>query len=211
ILSSVSSEFSYDNPSLDGLMLDKRGIHCTQFDSDSPDDPCDEVTLCNSCASALAHSKVPQMALMNHLYCGHLPDEFSDLTWVEEMACAIYRNTAHVTRLFNSASEDQPKVLHGNTCVHEMNVVSTARVLPRTPADINGMLTVVFIGPKKEDAANSMETMFRVRKKKIGRFLRWLSIHNRLYRSLPFDESILEQFPDDGPLPGICDAMIHHK
>ena len=30
-----------------------------------------------------------------------------------------------------------------------MNVISTASVLPQTPADVNDMLSVVFIGPGK--------------------------------------------------------------
>ncbi|KAG2032288.1 hypothetical protein BDR03DRAFT_804396, partial [Suillus americanus] len=43
----------------------------------------------------------------------------------------------------------QPWVVHGSICAHEMDVVSTASVLPRTPADINGLLRIVFIGPGK--------------------------------------------------------------
>jgi len=65
------------------------------------------------------------------------------------MVCAKYRNTAHITRLFQSTDPALPNVLHGNTCAHEMNVMSTASVLPCTPADLNGSLGVVFIGPGK--------------------------------------------------------------
>ena len=42
-------------------------------------------------------------------------------------------------------------VYHGNTCAHEMNVVSTVSVVPRTIGDINSILTVVFVGQKKFD------------------------------------------------------------
>ena len=65
------------------------------------------------------------------------------------MVCARYRYTAHITRLFQSSDPALPNVLHGNTCAHEMNVVSTASVLPRTPSDINETLSVVFVGPGK--------------------------------------------------------------
>ncbi|KAG1851338.1 hypothetical protein DFJ58DRAFT_661660, partial [Suillus subalutaceus] len=43
----------------------------------------------------------------------------------------------------------QPWVAHGNICAHEMNVVSTASVLPRTPADINGLLSHCVCWPLK--------------------------------------------------------------
>ena len=49
----------------------------------------------------------------------------------------------HVTRLFQSSDPSQPKVFHGNTCAHDMNVMSTASVLLRTSADINEFLSVV--------------------------------------------------------------------
>ncbi|KAG1873153.1 hypothetical protein F4604DRAFT_776525 [Suillus subluteus] len=105
--------------------------------------------------------------LANGLFRGTLPDQFRDLTWVEEKICAIYSITAHVTRLFQSSDPSQPKVFHGNTCAHDMNVMSTVSVLPRTPADINGFLSVVFIGFDP----NRMGTLFRVRKQKIWSFL----------------------------------------
>ena len=73
---------------------------------------------------------MPKFALVNNLYQGQLPVQFMDLTWVEEMVCARYQYTAHITRLFQSNDPALPNVLHRNTCVHEMNVISTATVLP---------------------------------------------------------------------------------
>ncbi|KIO16894.1 hypothetical protein M407DRAFT_43823, partial [Tulasnella calospora MUT 4182] len=97
--------------------------------------------VCDECDSALGRDQVPRFALVNDLFRGVLPDEFSDLTWAEEMVCAIYRTTAHVTQLYSTSSKpSDPLVFHGNTCAHDMNVVSTATVLPRTPADILGQL-----------------------------------------------------------------------
>ncbi|TEB25453.1 hypothetical protein FA13DRAFT_1583938, partial [Coprinellus micaceus] len=202
VLARVSNEFVFGNPHLDGLMLDKAGIipgSCGTYD---------DVVVCHDCYSALKSAKIPRLALRNNLYRGRLPDEFEDLTWVEEMACAVYRNTAHVTRLFDSSSPDQPTVLHGNTCAHEMNVVSTANVLPRTPADIHGMLSVVFVGPGEFDPAKS-GTLFRVRKQKIWQFLVWLKAHNSLYLGLHFSNAALQLFPEDGPLPGLSEATIN--
>ncbi|KAH9841060.1 uncharacterized protein C8Q71DRAFT_820827 [Rhodofomes roseus] len=141
---------------------------------------------------------MPRYALANNLYRGHLPTEFCDLTWVEEMACAIYHITAHLTRLYGSSEPGQPKIFHGNTITHDMNVISTTTVLPRTPAYITG------------DLGNT----FRVQKAKIWHFLLWLKHHNKLYEQILLDQSNIDQFPDDGVLPGV-DAQfiqdIHQK
>ncbi|KAF6750243.1 hypothetical protein DFP72DRAFT_745567, partial [Ephemerocybe angulata] len=166
--------------------------------------------MCSDCHSSLRRGVMPQFALANNLYRGVLPSMFSDLTWIEEMACAIYRNTAHVTRLYNSSSPDQHTVLHGNTCAHEMNVISTAQVLPRTPADINGMLSVVFVGPGKFDPKKAGD-LFRVRKQKIWNFLMWLQKNNRLYTHLKFDETVMNLYPEDGTLPGVENIIIHDE
>ena len=48
-------------------------------------------------------------------------------------------------QLYESTNPQQPFIYHGNSCAHEVNVVSTASVLPRTPGDINSIFTVVSI------------------------------------------------------------------
>ena len=77
------------------------------------------------------------------------------------MACAIYCNTAHISRIYQSSDPSEPCVFHGNTCAHDMNVVSTATVLPRTPDDVNDMLSIVFIGPGKYKP-DCLKNMFHV-------------------------------------------------
>ncbi|KAG1813770.1 hypothetical protein DFJ58DRAFT_607813, partial [Suillus subalutaceus] len=150
---------------------------------------------------------VPQLALANQLYHGSLPDHFSDLMWVEEKVCALYLITAHVTCLFQSTDPTQPRVFHGNTCTHEMNTVSMASVLPRTPSDMNGFLSVIFIGPEQFDPM-CLRVFFRVRKDKIWSFLVWLRHNNALYASILLDASIMNLYPVDGPLPGLSDHII---
>ncbi|KAG1894372.1 uncharacterized protein F5891DRAFT_1130989 [Suillus fuscotomentosus] len=143
------------------------------------------LNICSSCQAALRkHDKVPH------------------LTWIEEKVCAVYCLTAHVTRLFQSSDPAQPKAYHGNMCAHEMNVVSTASVLPRTPADINGLLSVVFVGPGKFNP-NVLGTVFRVRRSKIWGFLVWLKHHNRLYSTIRLDSTIALMYPEDDLLPGL--------
>ena len=123
------------------------------------------------------------------------------------MVCSIYRNTVHITCLYGSLDPSQPTILHRNTCAHEMNVVSTALVLLHTPADINGMLSVVFVGAGRLDA-KSLQKMFRLRKQNMQDFLLWLKDHNHLYANMALDLDVLNLYPDDGSLPGIENHII---
>jgi len=115
---------------------------------------------------------------------------------------AKYHNTAHITRIYQSSDLSQPKVFHGNTCAHDMNIVSTASVLPQTPADINGMLSVVFIGPGRFKP-DSLGPLFKIRKAKVWHFLLWLKEHNWLYIDMTLDPNIMALYSDDGILPGL--------
>ncbi|KAG1876927.1 hypothetical protein C8R48DRAFT_591057, partial [Suillus tomentosus] len=182
-------------------MLDKEGIS-------SPSPTSTTVNVCPDCHRSLSKSKVPRFALANNLYRGSLPAQFRDLTWVEEMVCALYRNIVHVTRLYQSSDPTQPFVFHGNTCAHETNLLSTVKVLPRTPADINGMLTVVFVGATKLDP-KSLRTLFRVRKQAVWSFLCWLTSHNRLYHHISLDTNIMDLYPEDGTVPGLADRVVY--
>ncbi|KAA1471058.1 hypothetical protein DENSPDRAFT_775768, partial [Dentipellis sp. KUC8613] len=169
-----------------------------------------EVTLCGECECALRNNRVPKHSLANDLYRGQLPEGLRDITWVEEMVCCIYRTNAYVTRLYQTSDDQDPLVLHGNTCAHHTNIVSTARVLPRTPADVNGLMSVVFVGPGKLKTS-SLRNMFYVRKEKIWNLLTWLKQHNPMYKDIVLDRDVLDLFPEDGSLPGIDGRIIYNR
>jgi Domain of unknown function (DUF6570) len=160
----------FDDFAPDGLMLSCEGVHCLP-------DGRSKVTLCGECHSALTWGKIPWFSLKNNLYRGHLPDEFKDLNWVEEMVCSCYHNTAHVTRLYGSSDPMQPSLFHGNTCAHNMNIISIADTLPRTPTDVNGMISVAFVSARKLDL-KTLGSLFHICKAKVRAFLCWLSVNN---------------------------------
>jgi hypothetical protein len=74
IMSMLSNEFLFNNPSLDGLMLDKQGVHCQVLND------YDNVQICSNCHSSIEHGRILCLFLANNLYHGQLPDEFKDLT-----------------------------------------------------------------------------------------------------------------------------------
>ncbi|KDQ09732.1 hypothetical protein BOTBODRAFT_91622, partial [Botryobasidium botryosum FD-172 SS1] len=164
--------------------------------------------ICKDCLSPLKAGRIPKFSLKNGLYRGVLPEDLRDLTWIEEMVCAKYRTTAHVTRLYQSSSDGDPLVLRGNTCAHDMNIVSTASVLPRTPANILGQISVVFVGPGPVTNQYLNLLQFTVRKDKVWRFLCWLKKNNPLYAGLTISLEHLNMYGDDGTIPGLLESVI---
>jgi len=85
-------EFLFADPRLNGLVLDPDGLQVNA----------EQTTLyvCHPCNRYLPWFLMPCYALANRLYRGHFPEEFQDLTWIEERVCAKFTNTAVVTRLY---------------------------------------------------------------------------------------------------------------
>ena len=164
--------------------------------------------VCHPCYGYLPQLLMPHCTLANQLYHGCLPGEFQDLTWIEEQVCEMFSNTTTVTHLYQSSDPSQPAVFHGNTCAHEMNVGSTVMVLPHAPANVNGLLSVIFLGLSKFKP-EYLGNMYRIQKQKVWGFLQWLKTYNRLYRNIPLDEQTMNLYPDNNYLPGIEESIIH--
>ena len=126
------------------------------------------------------------------------------------MLCAIYRSTAYVTWLYDSTESNQPRVFHGNTCAHDVNVFSTASKLPITPDDVTGLISVVFICPGKY-SKECLKQIFHVQKHKIWAFILWLKEHNYLYKDITLSKENSNCYPDSDAIPGIQHRVIHEK
>ncbi|KAF8231265.1 hypothetical protein L208DRAFT_1152329, partial [Tricholoma matsutake] len=99
---------------------------------------------------------------------------------------------------------------------HDINVVSTASVLPRTPDHVNQMLSVVFIRgtqllSSQKPNKKLLKNMFRIRKKKVWDFFVWLKeiAKNPLYTNIILDPCNVELYPDDDTLPGLDQYVVH--
>jgi hypothetical protein len=136
---------------------------------------------------------LPKYALKNNFHRGFLPPDLSDITWVEEQVCALYRSMAIVTRLYGSDDASQPHVFHGNTCAFTQNTLSTAEKLPRTPSDVNDLLSVGFTGPSVKVPESCLKNVFRVRKRKTFDFLNFLRHHNNLYDDIQCSHRLRRQ------------------
>lgn len=196
--------FHYGSPCLSSLLLCKEGIeeqYSAQYGHHIA------LTVCDECNTTLAKGLVPKFSYANSLFTGFLPTDLEDLTWVEEMACALYRTTAHVVRLYGSDSPTEPFVLRGSTCAHALDTPSLAKVLPRTPADVNDLISVAFLGPGPLHP-DKLTEVFKVRKSKIISFLTFLRTNNPLYKDIDISEEHLSQYPEEEALPGLVESVI---
>jgi hypothetical protein len=90
----------------------------------------------------------------------------------------------------------QPFIHHGNTCTFEQDVISTANVLPRAPEDMEGCMSVIFTGPKREIAPAALKKIFHIHKALVLDFLHWLQSHNSSYSGVNIDLFILNCYSD---------------
>ncbi|KAJ4498891.1 hypothetical protein C8R41DRAFT_730688, partial [Lentinula lateritia] len=166
---------------------------------------------CRDCYGSLRRSTMPRLALNNYLYRGELSDLLKDVTWVEEMACCIYRTTAHVTRIYGSSNPSDSFQLHGNVCAHPLNICATAKQLPWTPTDLNDLITIIFVGKKKLTPEDLMKFKpFFVRRSVIRLLLFTFCKHNRLYKDLYIlDNSCLNLYPENDLLPGLAERIVY--
>ena len=82
---------------------------------------------------------------------------------VEEQVCALHRSTIFVYRLYHFDNPQDPYMAKGNSCAHPQNTVSTTKILPHTPADVAGSISVVFTGPNPTVPSAELKNIFRVR------------------------------------------------
>ncbi|KAH8925832.1 hypothetical protein BT69DRAFT_1208216, partial [Atractiella rhizophila] len=156
---------------------------------------------CKECDGSLVCGSVPKFALRNELYHGCLPDDLQDLTWIEERACARFRSSASVVRVYLTGDKRTNGLkFHGNICAHCQNIQSTARKLPLTESDLLNEITVVLVGVK-EPTENMLKNAWRCRRHKIARFLIFLKENHRLYHDFDMDVEALARlaaYPEDG-------------
>jgi len=205
-----STQFVFGHPAIDNMMLCRQGIlHC--------DDSIWKIVVCHDCSACVdpksgnTLARLPKYALTNKLFLGDLPERFKDVTWVEEQVCALYQSTVYVYRLYHSDDPQDPYIAKGNSCAHPQNTVSTAKILPHTPADVAGCISVVFTASNKFVPEAALTTIFRVRKHVIRDLLHWLHLNNPMYKDFQISESHLSIYggeEDDQALPGIRDRVI---
>ena len=159
--------------------------------------------------------KLPRFSWKNNKYLGTLPEEFHDMTLAERQICSLSHAVTHITKIYvsksTSATEDDiySTKLHGNVCAFPTNNHRLANHLPNTLADLNNILTVVYIGHRKPKKTN-FRYVLRVRKQKVSDYLSYLLTHHKSYKELPDSHVLwerLKELPEDDVPTGLFEQV----
>ncbi|KAJ3884575.1 hypothetical protein GG344DRAFT_10149, partial [Lentinula edodes] len=114
-------------------------------------------------------------------------------------------------RIYGSSNAGDSLQLHGNVCAHPLDICSVAEKLPWSPADLNDLITIMFVSKAKlkHDDIRKLKPYF-VCRSVIRMLLYDLCYRNRLYAGLfTLDNSMLELYPDNHLLPGLQERIVY--
>jgi hypothetical protein len=176
---------------LSGTILEKSGL---DFDNNGA---ITSGNVCNTCEGSMLKNKLPLLAYANEMWARpeNLPEELSDLTFLEWKLLALSRPSVTVMRLVSHTGDFRSTQRgYKASCVsYPQPVDKLPSVLPVRPADIADFLRVVFISvckPIKRHTANFLG----VRPEKVRAALLYLIAHNPLYTHIRIDEDILDEY-----------------
>ncbi|KAE8230517.1 hypothetical protein CF326_g4481 [Tilletia indica] len=195
ILARPGGHFEFDDPLLNGIALDRKGVHCDTNPT--------SIDVCSECHSALSSKKprLPALSMANGNIRGWLPSHLQDCTWFEERLCARYLGSACVVRLYDltspGAPAERPRVMKGHSCAFPLNTVATATKLPWGIGDGDALVSCIVIGPR-QPRLSDLRHVFKVRRKKVHDLLQFLRANFKDYPQFPIDEDTLNDLPEDG-------------
>ncbi|KAE8223090.1 hypothetical protein CF326_g8256, partial [Tilletia indica] len=207
ILNRPGDHFIFSDPTLNGLALDRAGMH--------HQDTTTMLDLCTQCHKCLTSEtpKLPALALRNGNTRGWLPAHLQDITWFEERLCAKYLASACVIRLYDltspGAPAERPRVMKGHACAFPLNTIATATKLPWAVGDGDAMVSCLVIGPR-EPRISDLRHVFKVRRQKVKDLLDYLRANFKDYPQFPDDEEALEALPEDGVPDSIMRCVGHN-
>ncbi|KAE8228927.1 hypothetical protein CF326_g6121 [Tilletia indica] len=208
VLSRHSDDFIFGCGPLDGLALDRDGLHLS-------DEPV-SLDICNQCYQGLSANppRLPPLALNNNNIRGKLPPDLADCTWLEERLCARFLASAYVVRLYDlgkpGAPEHRQRVMKGHTCAFPLHTISTATKLPRSLGDGDAFVSCVVIGPRKV-RKEDLRHIFKVRRAKVIALFDFLRANFKGYPQFPINEAALSCLPEDDVPELMMRYVVHNE
>lgn len=165
------------------------------------------LTLCKTCASSLRRKEVPPLALSNRMYLGPVPSELADLTVIEEAMIARCRAQCWVVQLKEDNQDivvpTSQRGMKGHIIIYPQNPSAIAESLPPTLEEVTSPLCVLFVGASRptDEWLRDKAKPLAVRGYKVRNALKWLKRHNRHYKDITINESVLTQLDENPTLP----------
>ena len=158
----VPYDYSSGVDSIDSrrIMIDKMGLS-----GDS-----NHITLCYHCNHEIVNRKQPKESLANYRWVGSVPDELSDLTWLEELLIARAHLIGRIIRLEERKASSY-FALKGHTVLLPQDTTRLVDLLPLSPSSLPNTVRVVWAG-KSAPNKSHLRSNFTVRREKVHRALK---------------------------------------
>jgi hypothetical protein len=220
--------FNYEHPDIDatGLMvlLDRDGFIYAQSstseseslnDSNSPaidatpSDACNgnpfDLRVCTTCDNYLKQKKTPPLSLAN-MWIGPTPACLRDLTIPEQLLISPGYLCMNLVQM--SEKRHSHHKLKGHIVTLPQDPSSLTKILPLPMYKLCEHLKVVFVG-QGAPTTQQLKRVLQVRKSKVEMALRWLIIHNVLFKknNIQIDEEALQTLPE-GDIPDALKVTI---
>ncbi|KAG0694563.1 hypothetical protein DFH29DRAFT_985224 [Suillus ampliporus] len=185
---------------LSDLMLELSGVK-----------PCSDgkyqLSLCSVCHKKLVKGKRPALSLANHTFLGDVPDKLKDLMVIKEAMIAHCRVKCWIIQLKEENQNLQLSTnqhgMKGHIIIYPQCPEGIAAILPPTVDDIVTPICVIFVGsnPLSQAWLQEKAKPLIARREKVCATLVWLKKHNRLYKDITIDHTILDSMEDKTLMP----------
>ena len=190
----------YDHGPLKDVLVDPAGVAV------GPEGTI-RLVMCNTCSTSVKNKRVPPLALSNRMYIGPIPPELQDLTVVEEAMVARCRAQCWVVQLKEESQDivvpTSQRGMKGHIIIYPQNPSAVAESLPPAVEEITSPLCVLFVGAMKptDEWLRDKAKPLAVRGDKVRNALKWLKTHNRYYKDIRINKSVLRQLEQNPILP----------
>lgn len=139
-----------------------------------------KLMICSVCHADIEKGIQPTLSLANGIYIGEVPPELEDLTIPEKLLISRYKVVANIITFKGK----QYGKMKGN-CIfflHEDQVLSNV-----LPGKIDNEFHVILLGKTATLSDKNLKYLYRVRRDKVEKSLRWLINHHPGYKDVRLD------------------------
>jgi hypothetical protein len=158
-------------------------------------------SLCPSCYRALSRAAIPKFSaknLVNVTLCHDYPSALEDLTLTEEYSIARCHPLGVIVKLRPGGrlSSISHRALRGHFIVIPQDPGPLLQILPSAELRLDNLIKIFWLGDRPPSEAD-LKPYLVIRKHKVLAALQYLIRHNRLYRDLTINQSMLDSWSDD--------------
>jgi hypothetical protein len=151
-------------------------------------------SVCSACRASLRQAKVPRLALAKGMWLGEIPEELSNLRFVERMLVARVRHTCCYVKIATGGRK-----MKANVIAFETPMPKIYSHLPPPRAEMDDVLAIFFTGPCMPTESDFKRGLVLVRRNAVARALEWLKMNHKDYEDIEISHENLAEYGEHEP------------